>query len=268
MIFVLRKWLNNMKKDKDFTYEFLQKNYVELQKSTYEIAEEAKTYPNKIRRALVAYGIPVRDKSEAQVKALATGRTEHPTKGKNLLEKTKIKISDSMANSWEEMSKKEKKRRAEISKKNWEAMPLSKVEEMQKKAAEGVREAAESGSKLEKFLINGLRKNKLKVDFHKEIFTISEKQHIDMYVPELNTAIEVDGPTHFKAIWGDDKYEKQVKSDTKKTGLILNSGMKLIRVKNINGNSSNFYMRTILKKILETLRLIEEGCKEGLFELE
>ena len=253
---------------KKLTYDFLYKQYVEMEKSTYEIAEMSKTYPNKIRRALVSFGIPLRDKSEAQVKALATGRTTHPTKGKKLEEQTKNKISDSMANCWEEMSDSERKRRSIISKKNWESLPLSKVEYMQKKAAESVREAAESGSKLEKFLMNGIRQNKFKVDFHKEIFIIDEKQHIDMFVPELNTAIEVDGPTHFKPIWGEEKYEKQIKSDTKKTGYILNSGMKLIRVKNINGNDSNFYMRTILKKVVDTLTLIKEGCKEGLFELE
>lgn len=253
---------------KKLTYDFLHKNYVEMEKSTYEIAEISKTYPNKIRRALVSFGIPLRDKSEAQSKALATGRTSHPTKGKKLEEKTKNKISDSMANCWEEMDKKERERRSIISKKNWEAMPLSKIEYMQKKAAEGVREAAESGSKLEKFLINGIRKNKFRVDFHKEIFVIDEKQHIDMYVPELNTAIEVDGPTHFKPIWGEEKYEKQVKSDSKKTGFILNAGMKLIRIKNANGNNSNYYMRTMLKKVVETLELIKQGTKDGLFELE
>lgn len=253
---------------KKLTYEFLYKQYIELEKSTYEIAEISKTYPNKVRRALVSYGIPLRDKSEAQSKALATGRTTHPTKGKKLEEETKIKISNSMANSWEEMNDQERKRRSDISKKNWEAMPLTKIEYMQKKAGEAIREAAESGSKLEKFLINGIRKNDFKADFHKEIYVIDEKQHIDIYIPQVNTAIEIDGPTHFKAIWGDEKYEKQVKSDSKKTGFILNSGMKLIRIKNIQGNSSGFYMRTILKKIIETLKLIKEGSKENFFELE
>jgi very-short-patch-repair endonuclease len=253
---------------KKLTYDFLYKNYVELEKSTYEIAEMSKTYPNKIRRALVSFGIPLRDKSEAQSKALATGRCQHPTKGKKLTEETKIKISDSMANCWEEMDEKERKRRSVLSRKNWESMSLNQLENMQKRAGEAIREAAESGSKLEKFLINGIRKNGFRADFHKEIYIIDEKQHIDIYVPEVNTAIEIDGPTHFKAIWGDEKYEKQVKSDSKKTGFILNSGMKLIRIKNIEGNSSGFYMRAILKKITETLKLIEEGSKENFFELE
>ena len=253
---------------KKLTYEFLHKQYVELQKSTYEIAEVSETYPNKVRRALVSFGIPLRDKSEAQAKALATGRCFHPTKGKKLTEETKIKISDSMANSWELMDKTERERRSIVSKKNWEAMPLSKIEEMQKKAAESVREAAENGSKLEKFLINGIRKSKIKADFHKEFYVIGERQHIDIYIPEYKVGIEVDGPTHFKAIWGTEKYEKQLKSDTKKTGLLLNSGMKLIRIKNISGNSSGFYMRTILKKLLHTIELIKNGAKENLFELE
>ena len=64
---------------KKLTYEYLNKHYVELQKSTYEIAEETKTYPNKVRRALVSFGIPLRDKSQAQASALKTGRCLHLT---------------------------------------------------------------------------------------------------------------------------------------------------------------------------------------------
>lgn len=57
-------------------------------------------------------------------------------------------------------------------------------------------------------------------------------------------------------------------SDSKKTGFIINAGMKMIRVKNIDGNSSGFYMRTILKKLLHTIDLVKNGTKECFFELE
>lgn len=253
---------------KKLTYEYLQKNYVELEKSTYEIAEETKTYPNKVRRALVSFGIPLRDKSQAQASALKNGRSEHPTKGKALSEDVKIKISDAMAESWEEMSENERKRRSEISKKNWEEMPLSRIERMQQAASFSVREAAIYGSKLEKFIFSGLKKKGYQVDFHKEFFVIDKNQHLDMYVPQLNTAIEIDGPTHFKDIWGKESLERQIKGDSKKTGFIISSGMKMIRIKNISGNSSNFYMRKMLKKTTDLLELIKQGAKENLFEIE
>ena len=69
--------------------QFLQKNkefiidqYMNKNKSTYEIAQELKTYPNKIRRALKTLGVDLRDRSTAQTVAIASGRHEHPTKGK------------------------------------------------------------------------------------------------------------------------------------------------------------------------------------------
>ena len=253
---------------KKLTYEYLKKNYIELQKSTYEIAEDAGTYPNKIRRALVSFGIPLRDKSQAQASALKNGRSEHPTKGKNLDENVKIKISDSMAECWQNMSVAEKKRRSKLSQEKWEELSPAKLEHMQKQAAASLREAAEFGSKLEKFLFAGLKKENYKIDFHKEFHIIDQKQHIDMYIPELNVAIEVDGPTHFKDIWGKENLERQIRGDTKKTGFIISAGMKMIRIKNISGNSSSFYMRKMLQKTIELLRLIEQGTKESIFEIE
>jgi very-short-patch-repair endonuclease len=47
----------------------------------------------------------------------------------------------------------------------------------------------------------------------------------------MNTAIEVDGPSHFEPIWGDDSLSRNQKYDNKKTGLILGKGWVLIRVK-------------------------------------
>ena len=250
------------------TYEFLISHYVEKLKSTYEIAEEFGTYPNKIRRALTEFGIPIRDKSKAQAEAIKTGRCKHPTKGKKTSEETKNKISDSIANVWEKMPEEEKKRRSDISRVQWESLSVQKVEEMQKAAAISVRAAAVYGSKLEKFLISGLKKEGYNADFHKSFWAIDRKQHIDIFISNLNLAIEIDGPSHFRSIWGEDVHQKQVVSDSKKTGFIINAGMKMIRVKNIDGNSSGFYMRTILKKLLHTIELIKNGAKENLFELE
>ena len=41
--------------------EFLVEQYVNKKKSTYEIAQELNTYPNKVRRALKALGIDTKD---------------------------------------------------------------------------------------------------------------------------------------------------------------------------------------------------------------
>jgi very-short-patch-repair endonuclease len=50
-------------------------------------------------------------------------------------------------------------------------------------------------------------------------------------LPNLNIAIEVDGPSHFLPVWGEDTLNKNKQYDNKKTGLILGKGLVLIRIK-------------------------------------
>ena len=67
--------------------------YEQEGKSTYEIAEEIGTYPNKIRRILKKHGISLKSRSEAQKNALEGGRAKHPTGGKKRTKSERIKIS-------------------------------------------------------------------------------------------------------------------------------------------------------------------------------
>ncbi len=82
------------------TTNFLIEQYINKGKSTYEIAEQLNTYPNKVRRLLVKAGVELRNKSTAQSNAITTGRHKHPTKGTTRSEEDKIKISDGMYNHW------------------------------------------------------------------------------------------------------------------------------------------------------------------------
>ena len=70
--------------------EYIIEQYVNEKKSTYEIAQDLKTYPNKIRRALNTLGVDLRDKSSAQTVAIESGRHEHPTRGKKRTEAEKV----------------------------------------------------------------------------------------------------------------------------------------------------------------------------------
>jgi hypothetical protein len=56
--------------------------YVEKERSTYDIAAENRTYANLVRRALLHHNIEPRDKSAAQKAALEAGRHTHPTEGR------------------------------------------------------------------------------------------------------------------------------------------------------------------------------------------
>jgi len=98
------------------TSKFLIKQYVDNGRSTYEIAEELDTYPNKVRRMLLKLGVELRNKSVAQSNALNTGRHKHPTKGMTRSEEDKIKISEGMYNHWCNMTDDEREKRSEQAK--------------------------------------------------------------------------------------------------------------------------------------------------------
>ena len=89
-------------------------------------------------------------------------------------------------------------------------------------------------------------------------FTANENLEIDLYIPELKTIIEVDGPSHFLPIWGAEKLQKQIKADSQKTGLILSKGFVIIRVKSI----TDFVSLTSKENLVQNIKSILENIKE------
>ena len=133
--------------------------------------------------------------------------------------------------SWEALSDKEKQRRQKKAKNNWDKLSEDTKENILKMANEAVRQTSKTGSKLEKYLFNCLIQDGYRVDFHKEQILSNTKLQIDLFLPTMNIAIEVDGPSHFKEVWGKDSLKKNIKYDNKKTGLILGKGLVLIRIR-------------------------------------
>ena len=238
--------------------DFLVREYVENNRSTYWISEKLGTYPNKVRRALKFLGVDLKSKSEAQSNALKSGRHKHPTKGRKRTEEERIKISEGMANHWENMSEEERDRRIALAKKQWEEMTENEKSELRSMAAEAVRRASQEGSKIEKFLKEGLTSEGYDVIFHMKGLIPSENLEVDLFVPSLKTAIEIDGPAHFLPIWGEDSLQKNIRSDAKKSGLILSKGYCMIRVKQINKNVSEKSKRKTLALILTELGKISK----------
>lgn len=62
-------------------------------KSTYQIAKELNTYPNKIRRTLLKHNIELKTRSEAQKNAIEKGFSDIPTKGKKRSRDKKLKLA-------------------------------------------------------------------------------------------------------------------------------------------------------------------------------
>ena len=205
--------------------------YLKQKKSFADIAELYNTYANKIRRDAVSFKIPIRDKSDAQKNALKTGKHKHPTKGTSRSEEQKNKIGLGVLKSWDNLDAKTLKERKKKSKLAWEKLDQDAKDNMVKLANDAVRSTSKVGSKLEKFLLNQLLSDGFKVEFHKEQSLLTTKLQIDLFVPNINTAIEVDGPSHFLPVWGEDALAKNKSYDQKKQGLILGKGLVLIRIK-------------------------------------
>jgi len=205
--------------------------YVEKKLSFGSIATEYNTYANKIRRDAKKFNIPIRDKSEAQKNALNTGKHKHPTRGQKRTDSEKQKIGKGVMESWENLSDTQIEQRKLKSKQNWDNLDHDTQANILKKANDAVRVASKQGSKLEKYLLNRLLQDGFKVDFHKEQVLSNTKLQIDLFLPSMSLAIEVDGPSHFEPVWGQQSLAKNKTYDSKKEGLILGKGWKLIRIK-------------------------------------
>lgn len=204
--------------------------YIDESKSFGDVASILGTYANKIRRDAQKFKIPIRNKSEAQSNALKTGRTKHPTEGIERSDATKSKIGLGLAKSWDSMDETTKQKIKEQKREQWNKLSEDQKANMQKSANDAVRLASKTGSKLEKYILEKLLKNGWRVDFHKEHMLVDTKLQIDLLVPTIKTAIEIDGPSHFVPVWGEDALKKNVKYDQKKQGLLVGKGYVLIRV--------------------------------------
>ena len=203
--------------DKEWCY----KQYWSQERSIGDIAKELDTYPNKVRRALKSHGIKLRDKGSAQAVALKRGRSSHPTKDKGHSEESKLKISESVAQNWENLSEEELEARRETARKQWANMSEEDRIKLRESAVPGIKKASTEGSKLEKYIREQLTKSGYVIEYHKKGIVPNSNLEVDIYLPEMGTAIEIDGPSHFLPIWGQEALTKTIKSDNEKNGLLV-----------------------------------------------
>jgi very-short-patch-repair endonuclease len=211
--------------------KIIEKLYIDKGLSFKDIASQLQTYANKIRRDAIRFNIAIRDKSEAQKNALSTGKHKHPTKGQERPDNVKQKIGHSVMNTWENLPVKEKKARQKKAQELWESLDDNEKQSRLLAANKAVRQSSKLGSKLENFLLHELTRKGYKPEFHKEQVLANTRLQIDLYLPTMSIAIEVDGPSHFLPVWGDEALKRNQKYDKKKSGLIIGKGLKLIRIK-------------------------------------
>jgi very-short-patch-repair endonuclease len=233
--------------------------------STREIAKKYNTYGNKIVRILKKHGVKLRDKSEAQKIALSSGKVSHPTKNKPRPESVKLAISKSFKETYKKLDKKKKQRKIELAKANWAAVSPEDRAKFQEKAAKAVLKAAKEGSRLEKLLIERIRKLGYTCQQH-TVLCDNEKMKVDIYIPTLKLVIEIDGPSHFYPIWGEDALFKTQKADSEKNGLLISNGFCVIRVKYKARNITLGSQYEFMDKLEPILKKLESGVPENMID--
>lgn len=211
-------------------YKFLHGQYEVDNLSWGEIAENCGTYSNKIRRDAKKLGIKSKSRAEAQSLALKNGRHKHPTKGTKHSEETLLKISEKLANSWDNISDAEREKRSETARKQWNEKTEEEKKQFHRNGIKAIHRAAKEGSKLEKYIYTRLVEAGFKAEKHVENLIPNAKLQIDLMLPELNVVIEVDGPSHYSDIWGAEALAKNQKADAQKDGLLLGRGFVVIRL--------------------------------------
>ena len=227
--------------------------------STYDIAKEYGTNPNRIRRLLKREGVKLRSKSDAQKNAIATGKVEHPTKGKKRTKEERLAISSSAVRYWNDMSDKEREKRRKQAEENWKKMSPAQREAMQKKGNAEIRKAAIKGSKLEREVQKFVAGAGYRFQAHKKDLIPQKNYEIDLYIPELRTIIEVDGLSHFAPIWGEEALRKQEGFDAEKDGVLLTKGFQLIRIENLSSSMALSKLAKLEEELVKVLTEISEG---------
>ena len=175
---------------------------------------------------------------------------------KKLKESTKRKISEFQGKLWENATEERKQERIEHGKNCWNKKTASERTALIKQGQQTSQQASRIGSKMEHALLENLTYHGFKVEFHKEHWLQNHRLQLDLFVPDIRTAIEVDGPSHFEPVWGMENLIKNQKADRQKTGLVLGQGLVLIRIK-IEKKFSQRYARQTAKKLLEILNSIK-----------
>lgn len=242
----------------ELDFSTIKEMYEVKQLSWEQIADHYETYPNKIIRFVKRNGgVAQRTKSEAQKNSLAKGVRPHPTKGKKRSAEIKSAIANKQANNWENLTDEERQHRSDVAKENWKNKSAEEIVVLRDKAIKGVLQASKTGSKFENFVYDNLMKDGYIVQAHKEDLIDKEKVHIDLFLPELSLAIEIDGPAHFLPIWGEDKLTKHQQKDQYKNALLLHMKFTVLRVKCLTKTISNIKMVRAYAEIKKTIEEIK-----------
>ncbi len=209
-----------------------------------DIAEKISSTYSVVRRILLNAGVSLRSISQAREVSLEKGKSKMPAFTKKHTEETKKAISDKVSKFWEdpEKLKSHSKQAAE----RWHAVDDTQREEFLSKAWLGMRKAAEEGSRIERDLLSFFSSKYQRVSAHvplqEIVLHVSEehqKTHVDLLIRDdffaslgfSGCVVEVDGPTHFEPIWGEENLTKTQKTDIHKNTVLSKANFLIVRVR-------------------------------------
>lgn len=233
--------------------------------SLREIAVSENLAPNTIKRILITSGVTIRTRGQQQSVEFKRGKRVKsiPT------EETKNKISVGTAKAYAKFSKEKKEKLVENARERWYNIDEGKRKEMMEKAHQNLRESADAGSKLEVAVLEALLENQYDAKHHITGFIPNAKLEVDILIPSLRTAIEIDGVSHFLPIWGEDKLRKTISADMRKAGLLLSAGYNLLRIKCLKAHTSQYLINECVRIVIEELEKVKkENIKCTLIERE
>jgi len=99
--------------------------------------------------------------------------------------------------------------------------------EFRKKNARGIAKAAREGSKIEKHVYNYFSQALAGKEVKHSDWSVLKNQEIDISIPSLKVAIEVQGPAHFFPFYGEKKLKQRQEGDNRKYERLEKLGWKL-----------------------------------------
>lgn len=208
-----------------------------------------------LSRFMKRNGILSRDKAEAQKNYLKDH--DHQMRGKKHSDSTKQKISKGLGEFWDKLSdddKEELKRKIGSAwRRKWQQMSENERKTMMEGLSNRAKETQGQGSRLERYVAEELRKRGYTVEERSTNYTAGKQFEVDIALPKERIAIEIDGPTHFLPIHGEDHLKEQQERDARKDELVTGAGMNVLRIRDNNGPLSQVRIDRIEQAIREII---------------
>ena len=221
--------------------------------SLRKVATELKVSLATLSRFMKRCGIPTRNKASAQKNFLKSN--DHQMKGRSHSDETKKRISHGLGEFWENLSDDEadalKKHIGSAWKRKWEAMSENERQTMMQDLANKAKDVAGQGSRFERFVAEQLRLRGYTVEERSINYIAGKDFEVDVALPKDMIAIEVDGPSHFLPIHGEEALQKQQERDERKNQLVMSAGYNILRIRDNNGALSQLRMDKIEQAIKE-----------------